>query len=406
MVIGIYGGTFNPPHQGHYKVMETVIAQLGLERLLLIPTKTPPHKELPSGTPSEGERLFLLNAMADLLRFQQKQAKKSPCIVETLPLEFQREGKSFTVDTLKTLREQFPQDQFWLIMGEDLFLHFQDWHQAEEIAKMADICTFLRSDKEPSKALLSQAKEVQGTFGNEVRLLTLEGGVTASSTAIRADLEKQRFSPDLLPCIAGRILSQHSYGLSVSLAGLDLPLLRSVVWGEVKSKRVAHIKGVEEECIKLAKRWGEDETLARRAGILHDLTKYWSHQAHLDFCDKYGYPLEELERENEKLLHAKSGAVYAQEILKESPALCQAIACHTTGRKGMTKLDKILYLADYIEVNRDFPELETLRRLSYEDLDKAVGYGLYIALEEMKARGKVTHQDTLAGFEAYGKAHF
>ncbi len=399
MEIGIYGGSFNPPHIGHFRVMEGVIAQLALEKLLLIPTKNPPHKTLPQGTPSEKERFAMVDKLADAVK---PRGESEKCKVKTLDIELRREGKSYTVETLKALKEKYPEDHFWLIMGEDMLLDFFSWVAPEEIAQMADICTFVRSDKSPSKELKAQATKIQNELGNEVRLITLTDGVEASSTEIRQELAQQKFSSDLLPSVAGRILWNHSYGLKATLVDLDLPLLRCVVWGQVKTKRIPHIKGVEEECVKLARRYEVDETLARRAGILHDITKYWSHEEHLVFCDKYAYPLKELERENEKLLHAKSGAVFARELLKEPEEICLAIDCHTTGKAGMSKLDKILYLADYIEVNRDFPELETLRRLAYEDLDAGMGMGLSIALAEMKERGKVTHSDTLEAFVQYG----
>ncbi len=408
MNIGIYGGSFNPPHRGHFKVMEAVIKELGLEQLFLIPSSNPPHKPLPLGSPSNEERFYMVDALADLLtpssreEKTSKKSEKSSCVVKTLDLEMQRQGKSYTVDTLKVLREEHPSDEFWLIMGEDMLFSFGDWAFPEEIAKMANICTFPRSNKKASTELVAQSRKVAEDFGCLVKVISVEDGVTASSTQVREQLTSQKFSPDLLPCIAGRILSQGSYGLQVSLGNLDLPLLRSVVWGEVKSKRVPHIKGVEDCCVKLAAHWGEDETQARRAGILHDLSKYWSQEAHLAFCDKYGYPLTDLERETEKLLHAKSGAAYAKEILKEQEAVWRAIDCHTTGKANMSALDKILYLADYIEVNRDFPELQTMRRLAYEDLDKAVGLGLQLALQEMNQRNKVIHEQTLEAYAQYG----
>ncbi|MFI3254339.1 MAG: nicotinate (nicotinamide) nucleotide adenylyltransferase [Eubacteriales bacterium] len=399
MEIGIYGGSFNPPHLGHLKVMEAVITQLGLEKLLLVPTNHPPHKTLPLGTPSGAERFAMTDKLADVLGGGREEKK---CKVKTLDVELRREGKSYTIETLKILKEQYPEDHFWLIMGEDMLQNFFSWVAPDEIAKLADICAFLRSDQAPSKELKAQATAIQNEFGNEVRLITLPTGIEASSTKIREELSKQRFSPDLLPAVAGRILWKHSYGLKATLVDLDLPLLRSVVWGQVKAKRIPHIKGVEEECVKLARRYEVDENLARRAGILHDVTKYWTHQEHLDFCDQYAYPLTELERENEKLLHAKSGAVFAREILKEPEEICIAIDCHTTGKAKMNKLDQILYLADYIEVNRDFPELETLRRLSYESLDAGMGKGLEISLKEMQERGKETHSDTLEAYAQYG----
>lgn len=398
MNIGIYGGTFNPPHKGHMKVMEAVIRDLELDKLWLIPTKNPPHKTLPLNSPSEAARFMMIESIGDFV----SHGRGKNCEVEALDVEMQREGKSFTVDTLEALRAEHPDDTFWLIMGEDMIMSFFTWKSPKRICELANLCGFLRSDQAPSEELLEQGQRLERDYGAVVKLITLDGGMDVSSTELREALAKNEIPEELVPCTAGLIAAYQLYGVEISPRNLDIAMLRNVVWGFVKAKRVGHILGVEAECVKLAEKWGVNPTLAARAGVLHDITKYWDHEEHLAFCDEYEFPLSDLERSNEKLLHAKSGAIFAREILGENEDLCLAIECHTTGKGNMSSLDKILYLADYIEVNRDFPELEKLRQLAYENLDKAVGYGLEIALEEMETRNKEVHPDTTAGFEQYG----
>lgn len=407
MKIGIYGGTFNPPHVGHTRVMHAVISQLQLDRLILMPTGEPPHKELPEKSPTAQLRYEMTKLVGETVAEARRRQKMSPCIVETNDLEIRRQGKSLTIDTLNTLRVQYPEDEFFLIMGEDMFMTFFQWASPEQVAKRACICTFLRNDQQPSSELVAQGQRVQEELGGKVLLITVPHNLSVCSTEVREELGKNIFNPTILPrilpCTLGQILWNGSYGVEMSLENLDLSLLRTLVWGAVKPKRVAHIVGVELECAKLARRWGVEEHLARRAGILHDYTKYWTHQEHIDFCEKYAVQLDHLEWSTEKLLHAKSGAGFAKHLLKEADVICDAIDCHTTGKSDMTTLDKILYLADYIEPQRDFPELEKLRALAYEDLDSAMGYGLSITLEEMQARNKITHQNTLRAYEQYGK---
>lgn len=403
MNIGIYGGTFNPPHRGHSRVMDAVISQLGLDRLILMPTGNPPHKELPTDSAEPMVRHAMIELVGETVEDARKRQKKSPCVVEANDLEIRRGGKSYTVETLDTLRIQYPDDQFFLIMGEDMLMTFFNWVSPEKIAKKAHICGFLRSDQPPSDALKAQSQRIITELGGQVTLISVPNGITVSSTEIRHDLSRNMFSEDLLPCTQGQILSSGLYGVQFPLEHLDRTLLRLLVWGGVKPKRIPHIKGVEWECARLARRWGADENLARRAGILHDYSKYWTKEQHIAFCEQYQVELDHLEWTTEKLLHAKSGAAFARFILKEDEAICNAIDCHTTGKADMTTLDKILYMADYIEPQRDFPEVAHMRKLAYEDLDKAMGYGLSIALEEMSARNKVTHQNTLRAFEQYGK---
>lgn len=402
MKIGIYGGTFNPPHKGHGKVMEAVIASLGLEELWLIPTKTPPHKTLGQDSASPSHRLEMVSSVGNFIKTQRRRSQKEPCPIRTLDVEIRREGISYTVDTLQGLREEHPDGEFWLILGEDMLLHFMEWKEPETVAKLANLCTFVRSDQAPSPALLSQAQHLRDTLNTQVEVITLEGGIAVSSTEIRESLAQGVLSSELYPTTVGQIIRHKLYGVEKDLTSLDAVTLRDYVFGYLKAKRCFHTIGVEQECIKLAKRWGEDETLARRAGILHDITKYWTHEQHLAFCDQYQYPLEAFERGQVKLLHAKSGAVYAKEIFQEEEAIWRAIDCHTTGKGNMSLLDKILYIADYIEVNRDFEELEEMRALAYEDLDKALGFGLDLAMAEMIARNKETDHNTLEAHAQYG----
>ena len=107
------------------------------------------------------------------------------------------------------------------------------------------------------------------------------------------------------------------------------------------------------------------------------------------------------QRENPKLLHAKTGAVVAREIFGESEQVVQAIWWHTTGRAGMSLLEKILYIADYMEPNRSFSGVETLRELVWKDLDAAVFCGLDQAVRYLRELGRVIDEDSLRAWEYY-----
>ena len=114
MKIGIYGGTFNPPHLGHIAAARAVFELLKLDRLLLIPVGMPPHKDLPAGSPTPAQRLEMTRLAGEQMGLGDR--------VETLDLELRREGRSFTSDTLRQLKELYPDDELWLLMGTDMFL--------------------------------------------------------------------------------------------------------------------------------------------------------------------------------------------------------------------------------------------------------------------------------------------
>ena len=120
----------------------------------------------------------------------------------------------------------------------------------------------------------------------------------------------------------------------------------------------------------------------------------------LALCRRYGIELDELEREALKLLHAKTGAAIARDVFGVDDEIYSAIRWHTTGRAGMTLLEKIMYLADYIEPSRDFPGVDKLRAVCYKDLDEGLLMGLEMTIEEMTGMGNPVHRATIEARDA------
>jgi nicotinate-nucleotide adenylyltransferase len=109
-------------------------------------------------------------------------------------------------------------------------------------------------------------------------------------------------------------------------------------------------------------------------------------------------------KSEEKLLHSKSAAVVARADFGVSDSVYNAILWHTTGRAEMTKLEKIIYLADYIEPTRKFEGVDDLRALSYNDLDKAMEMGIMIVVEDLKARGIMPNQTTIDALKEFTRS--
>ena len=139
--------------------------------------------------------------------------------------------------------------------------------------------------------------------------------------------------------------------------------------------------------MELAKRWGADVTDAARAGILHDITKAIDGPLQLTLCEAYGKILSDFSRKYPKTLHALTGSLVAQRIFGENEAVVSAIEWHTTGKADMTLLQKIIYVADYMEPNRNFPGVDKLRELAFTDMDAALKLGLEMTLEHLKRQG-------------------
>lgn len=388
MKIGIFGGTFNPPHLGHLAAARTAIDVLGLDKLLMIPASIPPHKALPEGTPAPEHRLAMAEKLADALLL--------PQVAEAASLELDREGKSYTADTLEQLHMQYPEAELWLLMGTDMFLTLHLWREPEKILKLAGVCAFGRTEQDGEEVFAPQREYLQRTFpGARVETITLPGLVDISSTRLRELLAKGEGAEYLHPAVYGYILMHGLYGTRADLKHLDIPELRACSCSMVMQKRVRHIRGTEEEAVRLARRWGAGEDMARRAGILHDCTKYLTGAEHIAICEQYGVPLDELERTAPKLLHSKTGACMARYLFGEPDEVYEAIFWHTTAKADMTTLEKILYVADYMEPNRDFDGVERLRELAYRDLDKALLLGVEITIQEMRDRDLPVHTNTL-----------
>ena len=133
---------------------------------------------------------------------------------------------------------------------------------------------------------------------------------------------------------------------------LTMEKLEEVVISLLKPERVKHVLGCRDTAVALAKCWGADETDAARAGILHDITKAIDGPLQLTLCEAYGKILSDFSRKYPKTLHALTGSLVAERIFGENENVVSAICHHTTGRADMTMLEKIIYIADYVERER------------------------------------------------------
>ena len=186
---------------------------------------------------------------------------------------------------------------------------------------------------------------------------------------------------------------------------LPVDALQEVVVRLLKPSRVAHVLGCRETAVELAKLYGADETDAARAALLHDITKALNGQLQLTMCRCYGTILDNFSQKNPKTLHALTGSLVAQRIFGENAAVVDAIRCHTTGKADMNLLQKIIYVADYVEPNRDFPGVEELRNLAYTDITQALKLGLQNTLDLLRRQEREISpesQEALAFLENAG----
>ena len=373
--IGIYGGTFNPPHIGHVRAAEFALQAMELDRLLVIPSCISPHKQIPEGSPTPEQRLQMVQAAFSGMEN-----------VQVSDLELRRGGSSYTYETVEQVRELYPNDEILLFMGTDMFLSFDTWRNPESILKNAALAVFYRGDQEEKQRI-----EEKKVFFEQRRakVYLVKNPVTEiSSTQLRRLLVFGCAKPFLTPKVLTYIRENRFYGSEKNYRNLSMDDLEQTVVSLLKPNRVAHVLGCRQTAKEMAELYGADPVDAQRAALLHDVTKALSADLQLTVCSIYGINLDSFSAQNPKTLHALTGSLVAERVFGERDAVVAAIRSHTTGKADMNTLEKIIYVADYMEPNRDFPGVEELRKLAYNDLDAALKLGLEMTLSMLRQQGR------------------
>lgn len=382
MAVAIYGGSFNPPHIGHVHVANAVWANFDPWRFIIMPAGIPPHKEMDTCGVTNEQRMEMCR-----LAFGEGDG------LVVSDMEMKRGGKSYTSDTVRDVMALYPGEEILLVMGTDMFLTLDTWHEAEEILRSVHVVVVRRD--EDKMAIRKKALEYAKLYHTRTTIIA-QKPVPAASSDVRELLPERKGREALPDKVYGYIIKGRLYGSKP-----DWEWLRQQAYAMLKPKRIAHVRGCEEEAVRLALRWGADIEEAAEAAILHDITKKLNLREQLILCDKYGIIPDTLEAASEKLLHSKTGAAIAGERFGASDGVYEAIKWHTTGKADMSLLDKIIYMADYIEPNRDFEDVDTLRELAYTDLDAAMVLGFEMSLADLARYGVPPHPNTLEALDWY-----
>lgn len=202
MKIGIYGGTFSPPHNGHVNAARMFAAAESLDKLLIIPTFIPPHKTETSAVPAE-ERLEMCR-----LAFTDDNFDVSD-------IEVRRKGKSYTFDTLTELKEMYRSDDFYLLCGTDMLLSFEKWYRFADILSMCTVVCMRREENaETGVKLAEKIVELKEQCAADVRLIDAPP-LEVSSTEIREKLSRGENVNDLLPMDVYRYIKEKGLYLNV-----------------------------------------------------------------------------------------------------------------------------------------------------------------------------------------------
>ncbi|MCD7778287.1 MAG: nicotinate-nucleotide adenylyltransferase [Clostridiales bacterium] len=388
--IGIMGGTFDPIHLGHLALAETVRDELDLDKVIFVPTGEPPHKD--NGNLGSGEDRFYMTVLA---------CKDNPCF-EVSRIELDREGTTYSVDTVKALKELYPVDtKFYFILGADSLMELENWREPKTLMSLCSFAAVGRPGFK-GKKVESQIKKLREKYKADI--VYVEGiRLEISSTDIRTKIASGKSVRYIIPeSISEYIENKGLYGFKPEFYP-EMGVFKKKLKKELKPGRYIHTLGVAEEAVKLAEIFGEDKHKAYTAGLLHDCAKNFDTKRTFKFCDEYNVALDNILREQPDLIHSFLGAAVAEHEygIKDGDTL-NAIRYHTTGRADMSRLEEIVYLADMTEPNRTFYEgLDKIRELSYHNLKEAVAEALKQTINFNREKGRIVHPLSLEAFEFY-----
>ncbi len=391
--LAILGGTFDPIHYGHLVTAETVLKELDLEKVLLIPSGRPPHKQ--NVNISDNEHRYLMTVIA---------AEDNPDFIVSR-MEIDRPGMTYTVDTLKTLRRICPKRcEIYFITGADAALQISTWRTPGEIVKMCKLVIVTRPgyDKNGIEAELEKA----GIGLDRVVFMDVPA-LDISSTDIRNRVSIGRSIRYLLPPNVEKYILKH--GLYVYMpdkkTAKKAEMIIKKLQKALSQRRFIHTRGVAEESVRLARVHGADEKKAYIAGLLHDCAKDIPNKEKTELCKKYGVEIDKVLAEQPDLLHQFLGAELAKNLYGiADKEILDAIRYHTTGRPDMGVLEKIVYLADFFEPSRRFYEgRDEIKALAYKDLDKAVAFSLKHTIDYNENKKRLIHPLGKSAFEFYKK---
>ena len=379
--IAIYGGTFNPVHVGHTNLLDSFIKQLNFDKVIVIPTNIPPHKEV------------RLTADAQT-RLEMCRVAFASDKVLVSDIELLRNEKSYSYDTVSQLKEIYPEDDLFFLMGSDMFLSLETWYRYDDLKKLITFCAAARNQED--RTLLEQHALRLEEKGAKTVIVDINV-IDISSAQIREKIMFGQSCSEFLPKGVESIVREknlYSFEHAVDFC-------KKAIRARLNDSRYHHSLCVAESAGKLANKYGADYNKAYIAGLLHDITKQTSEEEQLQLIEKFGILCEDTRTDSKALWHAVTGYLYVKNILGFTDEdFLNAIRYHTTSRKGASLLEDVVYIADFISDDRDYPDVDVMREKAQRSLKEAKEYGLAYTIADNTQKGRRVGANTV---EAYNE---
>lgn len=354
MRIGILGGTFDPIHCGHILAAEKIKAAFSLDYMILLPAGNPTHKIAARVTPGA--------ARVDMTRLA-AEGKEGFFVWDC---EVKRSGYTYTVDTLRELREilekSYPKEraEVYYVVGTDAVGGLHKWKEAEELYKL---CTFIAA-KRPGEDdnVYNERVATAKASGAKIECYREDDLIEVSSTEIREAASQGKTLKGLVPeKVAEYIVKNRLYRYDEAVS---IELIKADLSERLTEEKYTHSSGVAKEAARLGKLLGADEEKCYLAGLLHDCAKCltkaqldWMNVKLEDYC--FGDPYCGV---NHRVLHGFTGRILAEKRYGVSdPEVLEAVACHVTGQPEMGIIAQIVFISDFTEENREGAFFDKIR---------------------------------------------
>lgn len=381
----MFGGSFDPVHNGHENILRTALDYKKFDKIIIMPIGSPGHK--PScKTPFAVRKHLVELAFGDI-----------GVEMEVSDFEGNSSEKSYSYITVDHLKRLYPDSKIHFIIGGDSAINLHKWMKWEYLAQKVTFLVFDREEGENPQLL--QAVEniklhspdtviiknkVFPVSSTQIRTLAAEGGDITGLVDSKVQPVIEEYS----------LYSADFYEKNMGTARLLISLL-------LREKRAQHTFNVAKLAVELAKMYGVDAQKAELAALLHDIMKQQPDYIMLHRARQSDI-IEKIDRKPVPVLHGFAAADFARrEMGIDDEEILMAIKSHTCGRRNMTDIEKVIYLADMLSEERDFPEKEPLLALTRQNLDIAMEQALKDSINWMKEKGGAIDTDSYEALEYF-----
>ena len=369
--IAIFGGTFNPVHVEHVKTVVAAIDELKLDKIFIVPTFLPPHKNV---SPASGADRI------NMLKIAFRGEKK----VEISDFELLNAGKSYSYITAEHFRSLYPDAEIFMLVGGDMLKDFKTWKNPERILNAVNLAAVFREDYDFNEK--AEREYFKSAFNKDFTLLDFVGK-EISSTEIRTylafNIKPQGIDEKVIDYInKNAVYPPDAY--------------QKYILKHLPEKRVIHTANVVICALKKAKELNLDYEKVRIAATLHDCAKYDDYRDYKDFELPKDVP--------PPVVHAFLGAFVAEKVLGIKDAeILDAIKYHTSGKAEMSTLSKLIFVADMIEKGRSYDGVDILREKYEKDFESSFRLCLKEEVQHLLNKKQYIYAETLNAYDYYVK---